>query len=198
MAFAASAALVLSACPGRGGGGGDDDDDDDNGGACGFAACGGDAVGDWGIVDSCVTFETAPPEDCPTAEASYGTPDLSGTLSIDGAGTYTLSTQMAFDLTIDFPTSCLEGMTCDQIEANLVGSFPGSSCATSGVGCACTTPFSQSADETGTWEVDGNILHVVDDGGDPEDLEYCASAGTLQIRSTTDDGGTLEMILEPR
>lgn len=189
------AVLVLAACGGRRGGGGGGGDDDDAA-SCDFAACGGDPVGEWRIADSCVTYDTSPPEDCPEADASYGTVDMSGTMSLDADGTYSLSTSMSFDVTIDFPTSCLGGATCDQIEQNLVLSFPGSSCQTSAQGCACTSPFDESSDETGTWEADGGTLRVVDQGGDPTDLDLCATGGSLQLRSASEGGGTIEMILQ--
>lgn len=189
--------LLLAACPrSRGGGGGDGDDDDDDGAACGFDACGGDAVGHWRIVDSCVTFDSTPPDDCPEAQTSYGTPDVSGTLAIEDDGTYEMSTETSFDLTIDFPTSCLGGASCDLVEQNLVGSFPGSTCTDSALGCACTSPFDSSSTETGTWDADGDVVRVVDQGGDSEDLDYCATTGALALRSTA-GGGTLEMFLEP-
>jgi hypothetical protein len=186
--------VTLAACGGRRGGGGGGEGE----GECGFAACGGDPIGDWSIVDSCVTYDTTPPDDCPTAEVSFSDPDLSGTMSILEGGTYQMSTSMSFDLTIDFPTSCLGGMSCDLVEQNLVASFPGATCRTSGVGCACTTPFDETTDETGTWEVDGDTVRVTDDGGDPTDLEFCASSGSLELRSSTEGGGTVEMILAPR
>ena len=163
-----------------------------DGGSCGMvAACGGDVVGEWTIVDTCLSATGGAMfgDFCPTA-----TVDPSG-LRMSGTGTYradmtysgnvTLSGSMAFVL----PAACLTmggiTLTCAQIDQGVKQaqiddpdpSIQSVSCSGSS-SCRCTTEMvPQISTTSGTYTTSGTTL--VEDG--TSSSEYCVQGNELHI-----------------
>src|SRR5262249_31101897 len=79
-------------------------------GTCGkVTACGGNVVGDWNVVDACLTFSgTSPLGDiCPSATVDAGGLDASGTVSYRSDMTYSAMLTLSGSISINLPASCL-------------------------------------------------------------------------------------------
>jgi hypothetical protein len=161
------------------------------GGNCGAVApCGGDIVGDWTIVDTCLAITRASPlADCPSA--TYDTSGLkaTGTVSYRADLTYSTDLTLAGTMALNIPESCLtiQGitLTCAQLDQSVKQalmddpdpSIQSVSCAGSG-SCTCTfvtTP--QSSSSTGTYITSGN--NVTENGGTPNG--YCVQGSELHV-----------------
>jgi hypothetical protein len=168
-----------------------------DGGNCGkVAPCGGDIVGDWTIVDGCLTFTgagAAPLGDaCPSALLDAAGVTVRGNVSyktdLSFSGTYTMSGTMALNI----PQSCLtiQGitLTCAQIDQSFKDQFAQSpdpsiqsvSCSGSS-SCRCTfvmTP--QTSSGAGTYTTSGTT--VTENGTSTSG--YCVQGSELYISDT--------------
>jgi hypothetical protein len=172
----------------------DTDSDSDADLACDDDACGGDPIGSWQIVDSCLDFQIDPPETCPTATVTVDA-SFTGTASFDADGTFDRTVNLSGDSTMTFPASCLEGATCAQIEAQVQPNFPDITCADAAAGaCACTYSIEQDQSDSGTWEVSGSTLTTTGTDGEPEAAEFCVSGDTFLLRLDTGDGFSFAII----
>lgn len=157
------------------------------GGMCGndFTACGGDIVGTWAFSAACATL--APGTDpfggqCPTATMTLEV-DVSGTVDFAGDGTYAVENTVAVTMTADFPKSCLpQGATCEAIADEKPVTDTGDSCLLTDAQPAETNS------ESGTYTASGSTLTLTDQGGTPEDGEYCVTGSTATVRLTDENG----------
>jgi hypothetical protein len=182
--------VVLSACGSSGSGN------------CGqVAPCGGDIVGDWTIVDACLSFDAQSPlgDFCASATVDAGGIDSSGMVSFRSDLTYSATITLSGTIALNIPTSCLtiEGvtLTCAQLDQAakqaLIDdpdpSIQSISCAGSSA-CVCTvrmTPETSMA--SGTYTTSGTLL--IENGG--SESNYCVQGSELHIMSTSMSMGSL-------
>lgn len=168
--------LVLGACGG-----------DDDGGSldCSeYTACGGDPVGEWTFVDSCFDGDPGSPiEECPEATSEISNVVVTGTASIQDNGSYSITTEFNGDVVLVVPLDCLGGATCaDLSEAAEV------TCTEDGDACNCMDELSESSQETGTWEVDGNTFTTTAAGEAPQDASFCVEGDVVKLQPEADPG----------
>jgi len=177
--------------------------------ACGeFAACGGDPVGDWALVEFCNLdpndFIDDPALNDPACEGVFDSWDLDidETLSFraDGTTSMTASGSIAFDL--EFVPQCVEVMVerplndgefelfCEAMDTDLsdpaMAETMYGSCSVTLGSCQCHVeePMPGSA-QSGTYTVDGNTL--VDEGGDASD--FCVRGDILTLGAPDSPSG---------
>ena len=142
-------------------------DGDSTGGSCsGPDPCGGDVVGTWKVVDSCLDFDVPPPDIdfCPTATADLSKVTLSGGITFDADLTYSSTLTLGATLTLKLPSTCLTmngvTVTCaqfnDAIQAQLATdpnpAFQSYTCASGGSACNCTVvAVPETKVESGTY-----------------------------------------------
>jgi hypothetical protein len=175
-----------------------------DGGSCGMvAACGGDIVADWTIVDACLTGSGAAVfgDFCPTATLDASGLNASGMASYRADmtfdGTITMSGSMAFVL----PASCLTTngitLTCAQLDQAVKQammddpdpSIQSISCAGSG-SCRCTAQMApQTSTGSGTYTTSGTTL--LENGATASD--YCVKGNELHLVTGSMAMGSLEL-----
>ena len=206
-------------CGSDGGGGGSGDggaaiiclnggpcgDTDGTAAACGKAPpCGGEVVGEWTFVETCdsiVNVAAMKASFATMAEQSWCVgqtlvavvPQPAGTLAFDAAGTYSLTLTYRGYLDINYPESCLAGLSCDDATAGFqsqieAGTFPlrsVSSIACAGTSsCLCRAMLDSPRSEAGTYAVAGSVLTFIDTTGAGLDKNYCVAGNSLHILDT--------------
>ena len=173
---------------------GGDDDDDDTGGVSSTAgcdvtsACGGDIKGEWKISTVCYD-EAALAASAKTlcAEATLKTTDVkvSGDISYEADGTFSqgaTSVKATAELTLG--ASCLRGLTCEQIQAQVemdpMGAGGTTCTSASGGGCVCKSELSDSSQANGTYTVSGSSVTSTS-GDQSESQDYCVKGSTLVL-----------------
>jgi hypothetical protein len=164
-----------------------------DGGSCGMvAACGGDVVAEWTIVDACLTASDSGAlfgDFCPTATVDTSGLTASGMASYRADmtfdGTITMSGSVAFVL----PASCLTmngiTLTCAQLDQGLKQAMMDDpdpsiqSIACSGSGsCRCTMQMTpQTSAGSGTYSTSGTTL--LENGATAGD--YCVKGNELHL-----------------
>ena len=163
---------------------------------CGkVAACGGNVVGTWKIIDACTTSSTPtmPNTSCPGETLQVTGFQASGTLTINTDMTYTTSTSTTASLQLVEPVSCLMGGTCSQLSMSLSSSDGGTSgsCTTSGANCNCTGTFGGGATtEMGAYTVSGTTITTTPANGTSTTNSYCVQGTMLHIISLPMGMGT--------
>jgi len=171
-------------------------------GTCGqVAPCGGDIVGDWTIVDACLSFNGAAPlgDFCPTATVDAAGIDPSGMVSYRPDLTYSATITLSGTIALTIPTSCLtiQGvtLTCAQLDQaakqalidNPDPSIQSISCAGSSA-CVCTVQMTpQTSMGSGTYTTSGTLL--IENGG--AGSNYCVQGSELHVISTSMSMGSL-------
>jgi hypothetical protein len=172
------------------------------GGTCGnVAPCGGNIVGDWDIVDACLTFSDASPlgDFCPEGTVTATGIDASGMISYRSDLTYSATITLSGSITVNLPAACLtvQGvtLTCAQLDQALKQalidnpnpSIQAVSCEGVG-GCGCTFQITpQTSTNDGTYATSGTSLTL--DGGSAS--TYCVQASELHVMSTDMSTGSL-------
>ncbi len=158
------------------------------------AACGGDVVGKWKVVSSCVSVTSTPPMDCPQATAKVSNLVVNGDTTYKADLTYASTLSLGADYDFTFPAACLtnQGVTlsCSQLQAALalvLGMEPDTTvnsvtCSATGGGCSCTlkASFGPKA-ESGTYTTAGGVLTETATGGQPAPSDYCVQGNKLQL-----------------
>jgi hypothetical protein len=177
--------------------------------ACSAATdCGGDLVGNWKMIDSCIDLPVDPGEMdfCPSATMSSSM-KASGSASFRADGTYTTVTTAEGSLKMTLPSACLTQsgitLTCDQLNqafAQMFTSEPDSpfksfNCTGAGSGCACTfTMNAQTETEEGTYVTSGNTLTTTSSFAS-ESSNYCVTGDELAVSVIPPDDETGTMVL---
>ena len=173
-------------------------------GNCGkVAPCGGNIVGDWTIVDTCLAFTGSDASPlgaaCPSATLDAGGFNATGTVSYRSDLTFSTMITLSGTMGLSVPQSCLtmEGitLTCAQLDQALKLQFAQNpdpsiqsvSC-TGSAGCRCTFALTpQTSSGVGTYAVSGN--NVIENGGDP--TGFCVQGSELHVSETNMDMGGL-------
>ncbi len=187
-AWTAIAAALLG-CSSSGGGGDE----------CGkVAACGGNLVGTWNVVDACTSGAptSAANPNCPSEMLHVSSSTVSGTMTYNADMTYSISfTETASD-TLTLPVSCLGTYTCETFPMTF-NSTTMATCTTAGAYCNCNVPFSVKNTTQGTYSVSGNTLTTTASNGGSSNVGgggYCVSGSTLHLLSVP-MGGTFQDIV---
>ena len=159
-----------------------------------FVPCGGNAVGEWDFATSCrINYDPAPDDFCPDGSMEFVRTPL-GTLSLRMDGTMTFNYGFRAQFVTTLPAACLDGMTCEQVEAQYNpdpdGAYP-TICAVNDdiAGCVCTNTFEEApSPSNGVWAPlqDRNILITLD-GVEPQNAQICAEGDTLLIQPLEDE-----------
>ena len=181
-----------------GAGGAGDADGMAMGPSCGdFVPCGGNAAGEWDFATECLPFVYPEPDDfCPDGSFEFVRTPL-GTLSLRMDGTMTLNQGFRAQFVTTLPAACLDGMTCEQLEAQYNpdpdGAFPTTCSVNDDIsGCVCTDTFEdEPSPRNGVWEPlqDRNIL-IIFEGEEPQIALFCAEGDTLLIQPLEDEDDT--------
>ena len=162
-----------------------------------FVPCGGNAAGEWDFATECLHFVYPEPDDfCPDGSVEYVRTPL-GSLSLRMDGTMTLNYGFRAQFVTTLPAACLDGMTCEQVEArenpDPDGAFP-TICAINDdiAGCVCTNTFERPPSPTnGVWEpLRGQTILITLDGEEPQSALICAEGDTLLIQPLDGDDDT--------
>jgi hypothetical protein len=169
---------------------------------CGtYPPCGGDVVGTWTFVDECesdasiaaikANFARMAAQSFCVGQTLVGIePAASGTLVFDAAGTYTLTLVAGGYLDINYPASCLAGLSCDDTTAGFQSqiadrTFPlptvSTISCTGTSDCLCRATVDSPRSEDGTYSVSGNILTFAASTGIVVDKSYCVEGNALHI-----------------
>jgi hypothetical protein len=163
--------------------------------------CGGDVVGDWRFEEVCHSAASIAMMKSNFATIAQGSfcvgqtlvavaPEATGSLTFDAAGTYELALTYGGYLDVNYPASCLAGLSCDDATAGFQsqiddGTFPlrsatSISCAGTS-SCLCRTTVNSPRAETGMYAISGSVLSF----GGGLDKSYCVAGNQLHILDTT-------------
>lgn len=173
--------IILAACLAAAlvGCGGDDDGSLD---CSEFAACGGDPVGQWTIVDACLDGDLQPDIDgCPEATGTIEDVVVSGSVELRDDGSYANNTSSMGTVVLTVPMSCLDGATCEQLSQ-----AAGVPCSENGDACDCQQDFDDSSQESGSWESSGSTITLTDSDGNVNDVSYCVEGDVLKAQQEPD------------
>lgn len=173
------------------------------------SACGGNIVGTWKIISSCVTIDPGAMinANCPGETASTSGLKLSGSVTYAADMTYTSNVTVSGNVAVSLPASCLKQsnitLTCDQLSqafaAQPMMGISGGSCSNaSGGGCSCKAAITdQNTTETGTYTTTGAGARTqTSSTGKAETDTYCVKGSTLTLSPSSDtaSSGTLTLI----
>jgi hypothetical protein len=155
-------------------------------------ACGGNIVGTWKIVSTCVSSDESTQNNpsCPGETVKASGVTATGTATYGSDGTYSTNFTINGSAILTIPGSCLKSgnimLTCDQLQQSLSGaatdSFSAVTCSASGDGCSCTLtlkPTPSMSNGTYTTTAAGVLTETTGSGSDQND--YCVKGSTLTI-----------------
>jgi len=174
--------------------------------ACGnVQPCGGAVVGNWMFVEQCQSAASiaaskanfsamAASSWCPGQTLVGIEPQASGTLVLDAAGAYTLDLVFGGSIDINFPASCIAGVSCDDATAGFqaqidAGTFPiptATSIVCAGASsCVCHASVDRPRSEAGTYALSGSVLSFTATTGAVTRKSTCVSGSKLHILDTS-------------
>jgi len=156
---------------------------------CGAPACGGNLLGTWTFVNSCVG--TLPVNTCAGATVDGRGTQRAGTLTFNSNGTYSQTETDTGTFILDAPTSCLGGGTCADLQTAYLGpgfvgapnpTLSSATCSTTATGCRCLlgalgTPLT----DTGTYVASGTSITATSSTGGVSPDTYCVVGSTLHM-----------------
>jgi hypothetical protein len=169
----AGAMTILVGCGSSGGSGG------------GGAACGGDIMGNWTITSATIDVAMSMFDaDCPGATGKGTGIKLTGNAIYNADMTYTENATFDGMVTVDIPTSCLQGSaTCaDRAGAIMGDTFQSATCTSTGSACSCTAVFAPTeVPDTGTYSTTAAGLLSETSAGETtaDESDYCVTGTTL-------------------
>jgi hypothetical protein len=174
------------------------------GGSCGdVAACGGDIVANWTIVDACLSASGSAvfADFCPTATIDGSGIGASGTAAYRADGTFDATITMSGSVAFSLPPSCLTmsgiTLTCAQLDQGVKQaqmmdpdpSIQSISCAGTS-SCRCTVQMApQTSVGTGTYSTSGTTL--IENGA--ESGGYCVKGNELHLLTGSMAMGSVEL-----
>jgi hypothetical protein len=184
--------MVLAGCGGS------------DGGSCGtVAACGGDIVAEWTIVDACLSASGSAlfGDFCPTATVDAAGLKASGTASYRADMTFDATITLSGSVAFVLPASCLtmQGitLTCAQLDQAVKQammddpdpSIQSISCSGSG-SCRCTAQMTPTTSPgSGTYSTSGSTL--IENGATSG--EYCVKGNELHLLTASMDMGSVAL-----
>jgi len=185
-----------------GGGGGASGTAGDAGSCQENPPCGGDLVGSWTIIGSCMT-ELVGTASCPELVADARQYQQRGTVTYSANGSYTSTVTSSGTLGVTYPAACLFTLSCKEYELALSSSLPPgyelNGCAEGAAGsCACsydidTAPMTAS----GAYTVSNGVLTQQSSAGTVTS-DYCVTANQLRLTSRNGSGQVAQTFLLQR
>jgi hypothetical protein len=156
---------------------------------CGHVpACGGDIVGTWSVVSSCVTPGNVLGQDfatsfCPTSVSAYN----GGAEAY--AGAWSFSSDLNYSIAL-YPVGtqslvCSDGRTCAQQDTAIKAlqsmdpTVQTAGCTAGGANCRCTYSIATLQMDSGTYTVDGTQLVLTSSTASPATYDFCVQGNTL-------------------
>lgn len=183
---------------GTGCGDGSDGGDSVNAACSADHTCGGDIVGTWRIISSCVEVSgTAPMDGCtePLTVRGDGL-QMTGSATFNADLTYSSTATVSGKVVTQIPAVCMtrEGvtLTCTQLTQAMAAQGETMTCAAAGGGCACTqTVAEETTTETGTYQTQGSLLTMTQ-ADEVSESDYCVQGTQLNValRATPSPNGT--------
>ncbi|HET6151014.1 MAG TPA: hypothetical protein VFH68_25990 [Polyangia bacterium] len=163
-------------------------------GRCGAPPCGGNLIGTWNVIQSCLSPIMDNP-DCPGESFSFA--------GLQRAGFITFTTDLKYSSTVtnsgtfvhETPTTCLDldGVTCADLQAAyLVETQPpaatllSASCTSTGISCRCVLGLiPESSSDSGLYATSGTKVTTTSTaaGGTAETDDYCVTGTTMRLIS---------------
>jgi hypothetical protein len=158
------------------------------------SACGGDIVGQWTIVSSCVTIsgQTTIPTCTQPMSIQAANVQIAGTIEYRSDGTLTQTETVSDSINTTFPAACLTNgtvtMTCAQLNQAMQlqqgqmgdAGIQSMTCTdAAGGGCVCTAAQHATSTTTGTYTVNNGVLSETQNGGTPSQSDYCVQGTQL-------------------
>ena len=168
----------------------------DAGGTCGrVEPCGGDVVGSWTTVGSCVdttsTLTMLASQlglACPAGTRismarTTAARDITASFALDG--TYTGTSAFSGELDVDIPSACLGGGLCSDLDAALRAMVTGGAIVAAGCSggdtCACSISEGGTFPESGTYSTSVHTLDTVPAGQTVVHTDYCVAGSQLHF-----------------
>ncbi|HLK93812.1 MAG TPA: hypothetical protein VKZ18_28225 [Polyangia bacterium] len=167
-----------------------------SGGACGQVdPCGGDVVGSWSIVGSCLSPEGMFSSERQALFAGFCT--KGGASAVEGdhqtaswVGAWSFAETMSYSVsilaTVDESFTCTDGETCGALDAELTtaeSTYPtlqAAGCTGSAGSCACTVQWASFNADSGTYAASGTALSLAATTGVPTaQIGYCVQGNTM-------------------
>jgi hypothetical protein len=164
--------------------------------------CGGDVVGSWSIVDSCLSatgmFTTQKQALFAQFCVGNGTGAVSGdtaTASWVGAWSFDASANYAVSIleTVHESFSCSDGETCTTLDSEIkmaqasTPTMQSAGCQQVGNACKCTVDWATFNDEAGSYTAAGTAISLAPTtGAATSQIGYCVTGNTMHWIPTTD------------
>jgi len=155
---------------------------------CGGPACGGNLLGTWTYFNTCSSLAYG---DCAGEVLDASGVHRAGTLTFNNGGTYSTTVTDTGTFIFDWPTACLNGTTCAQLQvvyqgAGYVGqpnpTFSSATCSTTTTGCRCFLgALGTPQIETGTYVASGTSVTTTSSTGAVNADTYCVSGSILHL-----------------
>lgn len=153
-------------------------------------ACGGDAVGDWTLVDFCPDTNEVPEgitQICETASLEVDDIVVSGSLSFKGDQTFVQSSSAKGTGYLVLDAACLnQGMislTCAQVE-DAINERSGTdpvSCQGSDGGCRCALSLDLQVQDEGSYAVAASKLTLMSEQSGDLEAGYCVQGTSMTL-----------------
>lgn len=114
---------------------------------------------------------------CKTLQVSGEQGSVRGCLTFSGPSV-SRDVTATYSAKLDYPTACLLGGSCMQLESTLKPYFAQVSCATAVSGCSCSVQTTTSSTATVGYSVQGNQVVTSTNGH----YDYCVTGNTLGMR----------------
>jgi hypothetical protein len=177
--------------------------------SCGAVApCGGEVVGSWSIVTSCLSptgmfatekqaffgqFCAGGTSDAGAASDAGGTSGVKDDVaSASWTGSWSFGSTMSYTVsilaTVHESFTCADGETCTALDSEIKAAqanYPtlqsaGCTAGSGGASCTCTVEWSSLNDESGTYGNSGTALSLAPSGGLPTaQIGYCVQGDTM-------------------
>ncbi len=166
--------------------------------------CGGDVVGTWTVVESCVAITgelnlTAVGVGCASATVTASSLEVSGTWTANADMTYEDDLGWTGEQTFELAPECqhIEQTACDRLNGAMVSlgyveglTYDDVTCTPLYPdpynGCSCATVIDSPGGSTGTYTVAGNVLTT----SNGAEYSYCVEGNTLTLTPTKFAAGT--------
>jgi hypothetical protein len=163
----------------------------------GVDPCGGDVVGSWSIVDSCVSANGMFSADKQAFFAQFctGTGTSTGAVSDDVAtaswvGAWSFDASMSYAVsileTVHESFTCSDGETCSALDAEIkvaqaaTPTMQSGACQQAGSACSCTVDWATFDEEAGTYSAAGTAISLAPSTGAPTaPIGYCVKGNTM-------------------
>jgi hypothetical protein len=153
----------------------------------GTQPCGGALVGTWSFVSVCMHDAAAMKQfmypNCPTATVTDVNVMQTGSM-VFTAASYAVAMSRTYAYTYTIPTSCLGGLTCEDLAGQFERSLDlQSSSCTGSTTCVCPIVYApREVSESGTYSTSGNTLRTTPTGGTTaNNIAYCVEGDRLHI-----------------